>query len=139
MDTLVKSFRYDAAVEKIWHALTCVKQMRQWYFPQLQQFEPVEGYKFKFKDDGSEFQKEWTVINVVYGKTLAHSWAYKGYKGMSEVIFDLSKEAEITILTVTQTGLESFPDDPHFRRERFESGWDNLLGQNLRGLLSNSQ
>jgi len=40
-----------------------------------------------------------------------------------------------TILRVTQTGLESFPNDPHFKRERFEWGWDNLLGQNLKYLL----
>jgi len=31
--------------------------------------------------------------------------------------------------------LESFPNDPHFKRERFEWGWDNLLGQNLKYLL----
>ena len=132
---LVKSFSYNAPVEKLWQALTVINKMRKWYFPQLQKFEPVKGYKFQFEDDGSQFQKEWTVTKVVHGKTLAHSWAYKGYKGMSEVIFDLSTEAEITILRVTQTGLDSFPNDPHFKRERFESGWDNLLGQNLRRVL----
>lgn len=75
------------------------------------------------------------MTQVVEGQTFGHSWAYKDHPGSSEVIFDLSTDGNNTIVKVTQTGLESFPDHPHFKRERFEQGWDQLLGENLKHLL----
>jgi uncharacterized protein YndB with AHSA1/START domain len=129
---LVKEFNYNAPIEKVWQALTTRDKMKEWYFPQLQKFEPVVGYKFQFDDPGSKYQKEWIVTKVIEGKTFAHSWAYKGYPGSSEVIFEFFAEENTSRLRVTQTNLESFPNDPHFNRERFEWGWDNLLGENLK-------
>ena len=135
---LVKEFTYNVPIWKVWQALTDKEKMKEWYFLQLRQFEPIVGFKFQFDDDNAEYQKEWIVTKVAEDRTLAHSWAYKGYPGSSEVIFNLSAEGSQTKLMVTQTDLESFPNHPHFRRERFESGWDNLLGQNLKALLENS-
>ena len=132
---LIKDFHYNVLIEKVWQALTAKESMKKWYFPQLQEFEPVVGFKLQFDQSDAEYQEEWIVTKVIEGKTLAHSWAYKGYPGSSEVVFDLSSEGNKTKLRVTQTGLESFPNDPHFKRERFEWGWDNLLGQNLKQLL----
>ncbi|QCR21333.1 SRPBCC domain-containing protein [Pontibacter sp. SGAir0037] len=103
--------------------------------PQLQKFEPVVGFKFEFDDSGAEYRKESIVTKLVEGKTLAHSWACKGYPGSSEVMFELCSEENKTSLKVIQTGLDSFADHPHFKWERFEWGWDNLLGQNLKQLL----
>jgi uncharacterized protein YndB with AHSA1/START domain len=37
-----------------------------------------------------------------------------------------------TRLRLTHAGLPSFPDDPHFARERFEGGWRRILGVNLK-------
>jgi len=135
---LIKEFNYNVPIEKVWQALTDKDKMKEWYFPQLQQFEPIVGFKFQFDDNSAEYQKEWIVTKVAEGRTLAHNWAYKGYPGNSEVIFDLISEENKTRLKVTQTDLESFPNHPHFKRERFEWGWDNLLGQNLKHLLENS-
>ncbi len=132
---LIKEFDYNAPVSHVWAALTETGKMRAWYFFQLQNFEPVVGYKFQFSDTDAGYRKEWVVTKVEAGRTLAHSWAYKGYPGSSEVIFSLSADGNRTRLRVTQTDLESFPDHPHFKRERFERGWDNLLGQNLNHLL----
>lgn len=132
---LIKEFTYNAPIEKVWRALTVQDSLKKWYFPQLQKFEPIVGFKFEFDDDSAEYQKEWIVTKVAEGKTFAHSWAYQGYSGISEVIFDLFAEGNKTRLRVTQTDLESFPNDRHFARERFEWGWDNLLGQNLKHLL----
>lgn len=132
---LIKEFHYDAPVEAVWQALTTTDAMQVWYFPQLRAFEPVVGFAFQFNDDGDEYQKVWTVIHVDEGKTLVHSWTYKGYPGISEVRFDIVPEAGTTRLRVTHTGIDRFPDDSHFKRERFEWGWDTLLGQNLQQLL----
>jgi len=138
MTPLIKEFQYNVPITKVWQALTDKNKLKEWYFPQLQKFEPLIGYQFQFDDKDSEYKKEWIVTEVVEGKTLAHSWAYKGNPGSSEVIFDLFAEANETMLRVTQTNLETFPNHPYFNRERFEWGWDNLLGQNLKHLLENS-
>ena len=132
---LIKEFRYDVPVQDVWQALTEKDKMKIWYFPQLQEFEPKVGFEFQFNDDNSQYQKKWIVTKVVEGKTFAHNWSYKGFKGNSEVIFDLRPEGESTRLKVTQTNLDSFPSDSHFARERFEWGWNDLLGQNLKHLL----
>jgi uncharacterized protein YndB with AHSA1/START domain len=138
MIPLVKEFDYNVPIGKAWQALTDKDKMKKWYFPQIQEFEPVVGFKFQFDDNGDGYRKEWIVTKIVDGKSFAHSWAYNGYPGSSEVTFELFAEGTKTKLRVTQTGLESFPDDPHFKRERFEWGWDNLLGQNLKHLLEGS-
>lgn len=135
---LIKEFNYNVPIEKVWQALTDKNKMKEWYFPQLQRFEPVVGFKFQFDDNNGDYQKEWIVTKVAEGTTLAHSWAYKGYLGNSEITFDLFSGADTTRLRVTQTNLESFPNQPHFKRERFEWGWNNLLGQNLKHLLENN-
>lgn len=132
---LIKEFEYNVPIHEVWQSLIDLRKMKEWYFPQLQKFEPVVGYKFDFDDSNDEYHKEWIVTRVEKDKTFAHSWSYKGYPGTSEVIFDLFANGKETILRVTHTGLESFPDHPHFKRERFESGWDNLLGQKLKHLL----
>lgn len=133
--TLVKEFSYNVPIENVWNALTEKDQMKIWYFSQLKEFEPRVGFKFQFDDDGANYQKEWIVTKFEAGKIFAHSWAYKGFPGKSEVIFELFSEQHKTKLKVTQTGLDSFPSHPHFNRERFESGWENLLGNNLKNLL----
>jgi len=130
---------YNAPIEKLWLALTETDKMKQWYFPQLTDFEPVVGFQFKFKDDGSPYKKEWTVTEVINGQKLAHTWVYKGYPGLSEVTFELFPEEDKTRLQLTHTGLESFPDDPHFARSRFENGWATIIGINLNEFLENNK
>ncbi len=126
---------YDSPIATVWDALTDEDKMRQWYFGQLKKFKPVVGFDFEFSNDGSAFQKQWQVTRVVEGRTLAHSWTYIGYPGRSEVIFDLAEVAGGTRLTLTHTGLASFPPDPHFARERFENGWQRILGVELKNFL----
>jgi uncharacterized protein YndB with AHSA1/START domain len=127
---------YDAPARKVWQALTDENSMREWYFPQLIKFKPVVGFEFVFSNDGSPFQKEWYVTKVEDDRLLAHSWIYKGYPGSSEVTFELFEQGEKTRLKLTHTGLASFPTDAHFARHRFEDGWKQILGSNLKNHLS---
>ena len=130
---------YNAPIKKVWQALTETDKMKQWYFPQLIDFEPVVGFKFKFKDDGSPYQKEWTVTEVIKGRRLAHTWVYKGYSGISKVTFELSQEESKTRLKLTHTGLETFPNELHFARHRFEGGWATIIETNLNEFLDNNK
>jgi uncharacterized protein YndB with AHSA1/START domain len=92
---------YEAPLEKVWRALATETHLREWYFPQLQRFEPVTGFAFAFTDEGSRYQKQWRVTQVVVGSKLAHSWRYKGYLGNSEVTVDLGEEGDKTKLILT--------------------------------------
>ncbi|SDG51095.1 Uncharacterized conserved protein YndB, AHSA1/START domain [Pedobacter terrae] len=126
---------YNAPLAAVWKALTDIKLMKEWYFPQIQYFQPKIGTAFRFTDDGSAYQKEWEVTNLRNNHLIAHSWKYKGYPGNSEVTFELSVSSEGTILKLTHTGLASFPAAPQFSYHRFEQGWKMILGQNLRHCL----
>ena len=130
---------YEAPIEKVWQALTDTEAMRGWYFPQLQKFRPVVGFAFEFAPDGSPYGKEWVVTDVVAGQKLAHTWAYQRHPGSSEVTFALAAQGNKTKLTLTHTGLENFPDAPHFARQRFVNGWAQLLGSNLKEYLERTR
>jgi len=133
MDTpFVLEHVYDVPIAKVWQSLTDEDEMREWYFSQLKKFEPDIGFEFQFTDDGSDYKKEWRVTQVVAGRLLAHSWVYEGYPGSSEVTFELAEDGDKTRLKLTHTGLASFPHDPHFARKRFEEGWKNIIGNNLK-------
>jgi len=119
----------DAPIKRVWEALTDEKQMKVWYFPQLHKFRPVIGYKFEFHDDGSSYKKEWRVTHIEQGRRLSHSWVYVGYPGYSEVTFEIDEaSAGRTKLILTHTGLSTYPEEPHFARQRFEAGWKGIIG-----------
>jgi uncharacterized protein YndB with AHSA1/START domain len=133
--TFVLEQVYNAPAREVWQALTDENRMKEWYFPQLMKFKPIEGFEFVFFNDESPYQKEWRVTKVEDGKLLAHSWIYKGFPGSSEVTFELFEEGNKSRLKLTHTGLSSFPNDAHFSRHRFEDGWRQILGINLKSNL----
>ena len=45
------------------------------------------------------------------------------------------KKSDKTKLKLMHTGLASFPNDPHFARHRFEDGWKQIIGSNLKNYL----
>ena len=127
---------YSASVARVWQVLTEEDAMRTWYFPELISFKPEVGFEFVFSNDGAPYQKEWQVTAIHPERLFSHSWRYAGFPGSSEVTFELLAEGEGTRIRVTHSGLESFPADPHFARERFENGWKQILGVNLKRYLS---
>lgn len=136
-EPLVVEQRYNAPAERIWQALTNKEQMKQWYFD-IAEFEPKAGFEFTFngENEGTVFVHLCKITEVVPNKKLKHSWAYKGYEGLSFVTFELFDEGESTRLKLSHEGLESFPQTKDFKRENFKEGWTYILGKSFNNFLA---
>lgn len=125
---------YAAPVSAVWQAITDREQMKQWYFD-LDSFRPEVGFEFQFPGQGNEGQRYLhlcKVLEVVTERKLSYSWQYEGYPGYSVVTFELFPEGNKTRLTLTHSGLESFPPMADFAKESFAAGWTELIGSLLR-------
>ena len=128
---------YQAPVDRVWRAITDKDQMKQWYFD-IAEFRPEVGFEFQFEgqNEGRVYLHLCKVTEVIKGKKLQYSWRYKGYEGLSYVTFELFSEGDRTRLKLTHEGLETFPDQPNFKRENFQAGWTALIGDLLPKFLS---
>ena len=128
---------YQASVDRVWRAITDKDQMKQWYFD-IAEFRPEVGFEFQFEgqNEGRVYLHLCKVTEVIKGKKLQYSWRYKGYEGLSYVTFELFSEGDRTRLKLTHEGLETFPDQPDFKRENFQAGWTALIGDLLPKFLS---
>ncbi|MCP9756891.1 hypothetical protein EGI26_17130 [Lacihabitans sp. CCS-44] len=124
---------YNADISKVWEAISNKDVMKLWYFD-LEEFKAEVGFKFNFV--GGEPPKEYLhlceIVEVVHEKTLAYTWAYAGYGGISTVIFELESIGTQTKLTLAHKGLQSFPsNNPDFAKKNFEAGWTSIIGTSL--------
>jgi uncharacterized protein YndB with AHSA1/START domain len=123
----------NAPVARVWSALTDVDQMRQWYFD-LKEFRPEVGFEFEFvvEHEGMKYHHLCKITEVIPQKKIAYTWRYKGEPGNSLVIFELFREEENTRLKLTHTGIDTFPKTPAYARKKFEAGWTEIIGSDLR-------
>ncbi|HKB45981.1 MAG TPA: SRPBCC domain-containing protein [Chitinophagaceae bacterium] len=58
---------FNAPAEKVWKALTDLNQMKQWYFPQLENFKPEEGFETQFNvhNEGKDYLHIWKIKKVI--------------------------------------------------------------------------
>jgi len=75
------------------------------------------------------------IIEVVFERKLTYSWRYDAYKGNSFVTFELFPEGDKTRVRLTHEGLETFPDMADFAKESFAAGWNELIGNQLKGFV----
>ncbi len=127
---LIVEHLYSTPSEKIWSAITNSNEMKNWYFD-LKEFKPEVGFKFEFTG-GPSPEKQYVhlceVTEVVPGSTLTYSWKYQGYEGISYVTFELLPQGFKTLLKLTHTGLETFPQsNPDFDSSNFVEGWDSII------------
>jgi uncharacterized protein YndB with AHSA1/START domain len=129
---------YAAPIQKVWEAITVKEKMKEWYFD-LAEFKPEVGFEFEFTggDENKQYLHLCRVTKVVEGKTIAYTWRYDGYEGESEVTWELSPEGEGTKLTLTHSGLETFPPLDSFKKENFVAGWTHITGISLKEYLEN--
>jgi uncharacterized protein YndB with AHSA1/START domain len=125
----------NAPASRIWQALTDNDQMKQWYF-KLDSFEPRVGFEFSFAGQGAKGEKyvhNCRITTVEPGKKLSYTWAYDKFPGLSEVSFELFPQGDQTLVRITHTGLETFPQDsPDFAATSFSKGWNHILGISLK-------
>ena len=124
---------FNAPIARVWKALTDVDEMRQWYFD-LKEFKPEVGFEFEFtvEHEGFKYSHLCRIAEVVPQKKLAYTWRYKGYEGDSLVSFELLADGDKTRLKLTHVGLETFPKLPAFARKKFEAGWTEIIGSELK-------
>ena len=125
---LVVERSYNAPVNKVWEALTELEKLKQWYFD-LAEFKPEVGFEFEFiaGDDKMQYRHLCRITEVIPFKKIAYTWRYDGFPGDSKVSFEIAEEGAGSRVTITHTGLETFPDTPGFARSNFNGGWTYFI------------
>lgn len=130
---------YNAPVIAVWHALTDVEKMRQWYFPGLTEFEPEIGFETRFdvENNGKTYPHIWKVAEVNPGRKISYEWKFGGYPGDSVVSFELFDEDGKTRVVLTHSGIKTFRGDlyPDLARHNFVDGWTYFIGAALKAFV----
>ena len=129
---------YDAPVEKVWKAITDIKQMKKWYFEDMEGFKPEVGTEFTFTGQSKDviYYHICKVLEVEPLKKLKHSWRYKDHQGNSFVTWELFSSGNKTTVRLTHEGLETFPaSNPDFAASNFVAGWTHIIGTSLKDYL----
>lgn len=120
-----------ASTAQVWRALTDPEEMKAWYFD-LPWFRPEVGFEFRFIGGPSsdrQYEHVCMVTEAVPFKKLAYSWRYHGYPGITLVKFDLSEEADNTLIKLSHEGLNSLSAEvPDFAETNFIEGWNQIIG-----------
>ena len=132
---IVVEQEYISPVGRLWEAITDPTQMKQWFFAEMKDFEPTVGFetKFQIEFDGKVYAHVWKVIVVDPGKKIVYDWSYDNCEGRGHVTWDLEETSGGSKLTLTNSIIESFPqDDPAFKRESGEAGWRFFINEELK-------
>ena len=130
---------FNRTVREVWNAITRVEEMREWYFPQLEDFQAEVGFQTRFtvQVEDRVYPHVWTVTEVEEPRMIIYEWVFEGYPGKGTSTFELSKVDGSTKLTLTDITLEPFPQDiPEFKRESAVEGWNYLIRECLVEYLS---
>ncbi|MEM7003625.1 MAG: SRPBCC domain-containing protein [Pseudomonadota bacterium] len=126
---------------RVWRAITEPAQMQQWFFSEIQKFEPAVGSRCEFTVQLADraYVHVWQVTEVIPQQLLRYTWEYAGILGTSTVLWLLTALApDQTRLVLSHSGTESFPaDDPVFGYQQGFDGWRYLIQTNLADFLAN--
>lgn len=134
MEPIVVEVMYPCSREKVWNAITSHQEMVQWYFEQLEDFQPVPGFttSFTVHSGDRDFVHQWEVTDVVPGERIDYEWLYPDYEGNGRVRFQLEDRDDHTLLRLLCWGIETFPQHiPEFSRESCTGGWKWFLEERL--------
>jgi uncharacterized protein YndB with AHSA1/START domain len=129
---------FEVPPGELWKAITEVKQMTQWFFDNIEAFEPNVGFTTRFvvEHENRTFPHLWKITEVEPLRKITYNWKYEGYAGDSFVTFELFEEGNNTRLKLTHTLTKDFPQDiPEFARESCIGGWNYFIRQSLKDYL----
>lgn len=138
MEPIAVEVKFKAPRETVWKALTSHKEMIQWYFEQLEDFQPVPGFTTSFSVQAGEreFVHHWEVTEVIPGERIDYEWLYPDYEGQARVSFLLEEQGGGTLLRLHCWGIETYPQHiPEFSRESCRAGWKWFLEERLKNYL----
>lgn len=133
-----ESFNVHAGV--LWQSITEPNQMRQWFFSEITDFKPEEGFETQFdvSFDGRTFRHIWKIIEVVPGEKIVYDWSYAGYEGRAKVTFKVYASSAGSSLVIDHEIMDSFStDEPAFSLAATKAGWEYFLSENLKEYLEN--
>lgn len=131
---------FTATVDKVWKAITEVKEMRLWFFDNIESFKPEIGFQTQFlvRVEDRKYTHRWKVIEVIPDKKISYTWSYKEYAGDAFVTFELLEKQKEVTLKLSLTITEDFPSDiPEFTRDSCQQGWNYFIGERLKEYLEN--
>ena len=135
---IVITLEFNLPASEVWKAITQRDQLVQWFFEEIPEFKAEVGFhtSFDVETENEHFLHQWTIVEVVEGWSIVYDWSYRGLPGKGLVTFELSDLGGATLLTLTNTGLESFPaDKPEFTRESCIAGWEYFIKERLTNYL----
>jgi len=138
-ESIIVERTFSVPPEKVWNAITDPNQMRQWYFPMMEDFRPEKGFETQFDVvmGDKHYLHLWKVTDVIPGRKISYEWKYGGYPGDTLVTFELFESQEGTKLILTHENLETFKGDiyPELDKDNFLEGWMRFIGTALKDYL----
>ncbi|MFD0964753.1 SRPBCC family protein [Pseudofulvibacter geojedonensis] len=122
----------------LWDAITNHEKMIQWFFINIPDFIPENGFctEFLIENEGRRFTHVWKIEEVVPNKKIVYNWTYKEYTGEGKVFFEIEETDEGSRLVLTNKWVGEFPQDiPEFSRESCLGGWQYFINGNLKEFL----
>lgn len=129
---------FDTSVENVWSSITVLDRMQQWFFNNIPSFEPIVGFETQFiiQVEDRVFPHIWKLTEVVPLKKITYDWSYEGYSGSALVVFELIEKGDQTLVKLTSTVVEDFPDNiPEFKRKSGVEGWNYFIKKSLKDYL----
>ncbi|WP_299311952.1 SRPBCC domain-containing protein [uncultured Aquimarina sp.] len=126
---------FTVSVDKVWRAITDVKEMRLWFFDNIESFKPEVGFQTQFlvQVEDRNYTHCWKVIEVIPNKKITYTWQYEEYPGDASVTFELFDKQDKTTLKLSLNVTEDFPSNiPEFTRESCLGGWNYFIGERLK-------
>lgn len=129
---IVVSQDIECSKEKVWTAITVVDKMRKWYFEQLERFEAKLGFSthFLILNANKRFTHRLKVTYVKTYDSISYLWRYDEYEGVSKSNFKIVETAKGVNVTITCTGLETFPQNvDEFKPQSCQAGWEYFINR----------
>ena len=129
-DPIVVEQSFDVSPARLWQAITDRDEMVQWFFDDIPEFRPEQGFQTQFDVDTGErvFRHLWTITEAVPGQKIVYDWRYEDFEGIGKVTFEVSPDGDGSKLRITNEGHESFTADlPEFTVESCIGGWKYFI------------